>query len=446
MRPCLLALVLTPCLAAVASPAWAALLFGRITPTVPEVEAHAASSEVDVSADGKVFVFASSADNWIPGSPMGSKIIVADLVANSVENVARNTAGAALSGNNFQPVASHDGRYIAFFTQSGNLGFAVPTSGEQVVRKDRLSGELKLVSANGAGAAANSGTGGQAEEPSISGDGRFVAFRSNASNLVAGDRPDTEDVFVKNLDDGSIEVVSVETDGDFPAAGTLNSTSHSISADGRFVVFQSTSGNIVAGVGSNLGLVYVRDVALNSTEIASRATNGDIANSQSELGAISPNGRFVSFRSFASNLGTGSGTRVFVRDRNNNSTTRVPFPSVGGTTATGCRESDVSDTGTVILACALPNNPNTTTTTPQVFLHVPGAIGSPFLISSDTADVRGNQESGRSLAINASGLSMAFESLATNLVANDTNGVTDVFVLYESSLRDGVFADGFEDE
>jgi hypothetical protein len=166
---------------------------------------------------------------------------------------------------------------------------------------------------------------------------------------------------------------------------------------------------------------------------------GVAANSQSDVAAISPNGRFVSFRSFATNLGsTNFVSRVFVRDRVAGTTTPVPFPVVNGVTANGCRDSDVSNVGTVVMSCFF------TGLFDQVVLHVPGAAGTPFLVSSDINDVPGNQVSGSVVAINDDGLSMAFESRATNLVANDSNAVSDIFIFVEESVLDGLFADGFE--
>lgn len=172
----------------------------------------------------------------------------------------------------------------------------------------------------------------------------------------------------------------------------------------------------------------------------SRNSVGEPANSQSDVSAIAPGGRFVSFRSFASNLGAPSSSRVYLRDRVAGTTSAVPLPTVDGVTANGCRESDVSDVGAVILSCffSLPVKD-------QVLLHVPNATGTPFLISSDVSDVRGNELSGASVAIDASGLSMTFESLANNLVPADTNNSPDVFVLVAASVLNAVFADGFED-
>jgi Tol biopolymer transport system component len=422
----------------VSAPAAAQFLFGRLTPDPPETEANGASSQVHVSANGKVFVFATVATNWAPGCNTGCTIVSADLVTGSLEVLSRNGSGVALNGNAFAPVASASGRFVAFTTQATNLDVGVATAGSQIVRKDRQTGALVLASASALGVPASASAAGQAREPSISGDGRFVAFRSDAI-LVAGDVGGTDDVFVKDLQTGAIEAVSRDANGAFTAAGVLGQTAHSISDDGRFVVFQSSAANLVTGIGSGLPRVYLRDRTLGTTELVSRSSSGEQANNQSEFGAIAPGGRFVSFRSFATNLGA-SGSRVYVRDRVTNTTAAVPLPLVGGVPANGCRESDVSDVGSVIYSCFFPNPVKD-----QVFLHVPGADGTPFLISSNEASVPGNELSGASVAVDASGLSMGFGSLANNLVAGDTNNSSDVFVLVAQSVLDRIFADSFED-
>jgi hypothetical protein len=419
----------------------AQFLFGRLVPDPPAVEANAPSADVDVSVDGRTIVFASSANNWFPGQQPGDAIIAVDLVSGAIQSRSRTSVGVPLNGNSYEPVVSGDGRYVVFTTQASNLDVGVATSGAQIVRKDRDSGALVLVSASAAGVPASGSASGQARYPSVSADGRFVAFSSDASNLVAGDLAGTEDIFVKDLQTGAIEAVSRDANGAFTASGVTFQTSHSISADGRFVLFQSSAANIVPGIGSGTIRVYLRDRQAGTTELVSRNSAGDAAGSQSDIGAISPDGRFVSFRSFATNLGaSGGGSRVFVRDRATSTTTPVPLPTVDGVVATGCRESDVSDAGTVLISCffALPVRD-------QVLLHVPGAAGMPFLVSSDAADQRGDDASGATLAVDASGLSMVFESIATNLVPEDGNGTSDVFVLVAPEVLERIFADGFEE-
>lgn len=424
-------------LALTATPVHAQFVFGRLTPPAA-AEANGGSGAVEVSADGRVFLFESGATNWVAGSITGGKIIAVDLGNESVEVLSTSSTGVPFNASSFAPSTAGAGRYVVFETLASNLGLPVATSGFQIVRKDRASGALALASAGAGGQPAAGSASGQARNASVSADGRFVSFRSDAGNLLAGSGGN-EHIYVKDLQTGAIELVSRTASGGFPTVDVAANTAHSMSADGRHVLFQTRAANIVAGVAGGTIQVYLRDRTQGSTELISVGAGGVVANSQSDVAAISPNGRYVSFRSFASNLGAGGVvSRVYLRDRLAGTTSPLPFPAVNGSTANGCRESDVSDAGTVVMNCFFPNVPD------QVFLHVPGAAGTPFLLSSDANDVPGNQASSGVVAMDAAGRSMAFESRATNLVPNDTNGVADIFVFIDTGLLTELFANGFE--
>lgn len=430
-------IVVAGILAVTAAPASAQVVFGRLVPPPPETQPNNNSTGATVSNDGRVFAFSSSATNWVPGSITGEKIIVVDFGQNLIQNLSTNSSGSPLNGNSIRPAIAGSGRYVIFETFATNLG--ITSSGWQIVRKDRQTGQLVVASTNPSGQAASGTSSGQARTASVSADGRFVAFRSDATNLIAGSGGN-EHIYLKDLQTGTIELVSQTTSGGFPTVSVLASTVHSMSADGRYVVFQTSAANIASGVPGGTIQVYVRDRQTNTTELASRGPGGVVGNAQSDFAAISPNGRFVAFRSFASNLGVGSTSngRVFVRDRQAQTTSAVPLPVVSAATANGCRESDVADDGSVVYTCFFSSLSD------QVFLHVPGATGTPFLVSRDSVGTPGNEISGQSVGIDASGRSLTFQSLASNLVPGDTNNLNDIFILADAALLDGLFSNGFE--
>jgi len=443
MSPCRFplsrALLAVSLAAPLAAPARAEFLFGRLVPDAPALEANDASGEVDVSADGLTVVFSTLASNWsAEANGPNLKIVAVDLDTGAIEQVSETSAGVALSG--IEPAASRDGRYVAFRNNGGALGVGVPTSGWQVVRKDRATGELELVSSSAAGVASDR----ESRDPSISDDGRFVAFRSAAFNLgYANTSSAYYQVYVKDLDSGAIDAASRTLAGTLPDV-VNGMTAHSLSGDGRLVVFSNNADGMVAGLDNDSGVahVYARDVVADATELVTRNSAGQPADRGSDFAAISPGGRYVSFRSFAFNLGgtPDANSGVYVRDRLLGTTVPVPRPTVAGQLANGCRESDVSDVGTVLLTCYFP-----TPVRDQVMLHVPGAAGTPFLVSSNAAGVPGDGPSGAAVAMDASGLSMAFDSLAANLAAGDANARSDIFLLIDDGLLYGIFADGFED-
>src|SRR5919202_965372 len=223
------------------------------------------------------------------------------------------------------------------------------------------------VSVDSAGNLGNSGS----YNPSISADGRFVAFTSLASNIVPGDTNNTYDIFVRDRLTNTTTRVSGDSAGN---QGNNDSNSPSISADGRFVAFTSLASNIVPGDTNNTGDIFVRDTLTNTTTLVSVDSAGNQGDSQSYNPSFSADGRFVAFNSLASNLVPGDNYSfdIFVRDRITNTTTRVSVDSAGN--------------------------------------H------------------QRNSSSG-SPSISADGRFVAFYSTSSNLVPGDTNNTDDIFVV-----------------
>jgi hypothetical protein len=256
---------------------------------------------------------------------------------------------------------------VAFESPATNLVAGDTNASSDIFVRDRVSGTTERVSIDSNGVEGNSGS----NNPSISANGRFVAFWSGASNLVAGDTNSSFDVFVHDRQSGTTERLSVDSVG---LQGNDDSFSPSISADGRFAAFYSNATNLVAGDTNGQPDVFVRDRVNGTTELVSVATNGTAANSYSHYPAISADGRFVAFHSNASNLvlgDTNGAIDVFVHDRQLGTTERV---------------------------------------------------------SVDTYGAQANSLYSYSASISADGRFVAFWSDAWNLVANDTNGSWDVFV------------------
>jgi Ca2+-binding RTX toxin-like protein len=237
-------------------------------------------------------------------------VFVRDRLNGTTERVSVGPDGAAANFGSYESVAiSADGRFVAFSSRASNLVAGDTNRGGDVFVRDRLSGRTERVSVGAGGAEANFGT---YESVAISADGRFVAFKSWASNLVAGDTNGIADVFVRDRHGGSTERVSVGPGG---AEGDLWSISGAaISADGRFVTFRS----------DHFGDVFVRDRESDTTERVSVGFNGAHPNesrwerTEGREVAVSADGRFVAFGSWASNLvanDTNGDWDVFVRDR-----------------------------------------------------------------------------------------------------------------------------------
>ncbi|MBU4457101.1 MAG: hypothetical protein KKA65_06395, partial [Nanoarchaeota archaeon] len=220
---------------------------------------------------------------------------------------------------------SADGRYVAFKSNASNLVSGDTNDANDVFVHDRQSGQTTRVSVASDGAQGNYHSG----SPSISADGRYVAFESYSNNLVSGDTNDAIDVFVHDRQSGQTRRVSLASDG---AQGNYHSGSPSISADGRYVAFGSYSNNLVSGDTNDANDVFVHDRQSGQTRRVSLASDGTQGSGDSSSPSISADGRYVAFYSDASNLVSGDTNGywdVFVHDRQSGQTARVSVASDG---------------------------------------------------------------------------------------------------------------------
>src|SRR5438093_563130 len=236
---------------------------------------------------------------------------------NTTTLVSVNLTGAGGgNGHSVSPVISTDGRYVAFESEASNL-VANDTNGvSDVFVRDLQSGTTTLLSVNSSGTGAGNGA---STSPLISADGRYVAFVSAASDLVANDTNAALDVFVRDLQAGTIALASVRADG--TTGGNGDSDSPALTPDGRWLAFSSKATNLVVGVTNNQGEVYVRDLAsgtttwasTNSAAVMRTITNAPNRSITSFNPVISADGKFAAFKSFGAaslllrhNLQTGT--------------------------------------------------------------------------------------------------------------------------------------------
>jgi Ca2+-binding RTX toxin-like protein len=290
------------------------------------------------------------------------------------ERVSLSASGFEAQGAARTPSISADGRYVAFVSEDDHMA---PGEGPfwDIFVRDRLMRTTVLVSRTNAGGPSD----GDSFLPSISADGRYVAFASRASNLAPGDGDAFTDVFVRDLLLGETTLASAAPAGQEPDSA---STEPAISDDGRHVAFKSLSGNLVTGDTNGRDDIFVRDLDARATERVSVSTGGEQAGHDSASPAINATGRFVAFVSHASTL--------------------VPGDTNGPTGPGGpSRQGDVFVRDRV------------TDTTQRV-----------------SVDSGGRQANGDSFspAISGDGRFVAFKSYASNLVAHDTNQVGDVFL------------------
>lgn len=330
----------------------------------------------------------------------------------------------AANASSYDPVMTDDGRFIAFSSEADNLVEGDTNGNADIFLYDTEAKTTTLVSRASDGTQGNS----YSRRPSISADGRFIAYQSWASNLVPGDTNGRQDVFVYDTVDKTVEVVSRATDGTW---GNSQAYSPAISADGNVVAFVSNATNIVPEGSSGMSDVLVHDRRTGTTVTASLSYLGTGPNSSSSEPDISADGRYVVFPSWASDLVPGDTNGqwdVFVRDMFLGVTTRVSVAADGSQLTSQSYECSISDDGRYVAFSSTGTNvvPGDVNYAPDIFRR-DLLTGTNELVSVSTSGTQTTSESYRP-RINSDGSFVAFLSYANNLVPGDTNYAPDVFL------------------
>jgi Tol biopolymer transport system component len=274
---------------------------------------------------------------------------------------------------------------------------------------------------------------GDSTAPTISADGRFVAFISEAKNLVPSDTNNTNDIFVRDRQVGTTERVSIATNGTQANGSSGNSINGlEMSATGRYVAFSSGATNLVPGGTNGKVQIFVRDRQAGTTSLVSMSSSGIQGNEDSSHPAISADGRYVAFSSFATNLAPGGiiGTQaVFVRDLQAKTTKRVSASSSGAQGKGASDESWISGDGRYVVFYSGASNlvSGDTNGTSDVFVRDRQAKTTKR-VSVSSSCAQGNDDSVGLAISGTDGRFVAFGSHATNLVPGDTNDAVDIFV------------------
>jgi Tol biopolymer transport system component len=306
------------------------------------------SDNPSISADGRYTVFVSDATDLVANDTNGTRdVFIFDNQTSLVRRVNMSLQGAQANGASSNPAVSGDGRFVAFASDATNLIFGDTNGFTDIFVVDTITGAVTRESVGAGGTQAN----GSSFRPGISADGRYVTFESNATNLTSITTTGTTQIYVRDRTAGTTTLVSQSATG---TAGNGVSLQAAISGDGRYIAFASDATNLVAGDTNAVRDVFLRDLSTSTTTRLSVDSSGGQANGASRAPAINRNpgnasdGRYIAFSSEATNLvanDTNGISDIFVRDRVGNTTTRVSVSSAG-TQATD--PTDITTTGTQV--------------------------------------------------------------------------------------------------
>lgn len=332
-----------------------------------------------------------------------------------------------------QPRISEDGRHVLFATRASNLVAGDHNGEDDLFVRDRQTGATRMVNVRIDGRPARTSNSISAVAGSISADGRLVAFSSRQSNLAPGDVNGTDDVFLHDTVNGTTVLLVRGLGGAQPDFGARNP---SISATGRYVVFESASSNLIAGPAGSATQVYLLDRDTGTIERISVTPGGQPASAGGSLPTVSDDGRFVAFLSPADDLVAGATNdgreQLFVRDRQLGLTRRLS-ERAGAPADDPVTHAQIAGNGTVVVFDTRAGNlvPGGTSLVRDVYL-VSTAGGPISQISLAAGGVQPDRDSSRP-SVSRNGRRIAFESSAVLA----TGGVIDMTQVYLRDLDTG---------
>jgi len=382
--------------------------------------ANDSSDDCCASADGTVVAFSSAASNLVPDDVNGFADIFAWEEGKGIERI--SVGAGSVGGNQVSrwPSVSDDGRWVCFASDASNLVPGDDNDERDVFLYDRERNSLRVVSANGL-----VWGNGESGWPQLAGNGSCVVFQSEATNLTTASQEADIDIFVFDIGEGTIHLVSKGIGG---AHTNDHSWWPSVSQSGRTVVFTSGASNLVENDDNGFSDVFAYDRELDEMQLISRTKLGVQANGDSDMAHVSGDGRLVVFSSEADNLVSddeNSVWDVFLCDLKTQEIRRL---SVGrGDVEVGADSVDprISPRGDLVVFASVGKRVVARGYPPaRVFLYRVG-VGQAVRISGESSRSAGTWSGSAEIA--SSGEYVVFASDNPDLVEGDTNGTVDVF-------------------
>jgi len=332
----------------------------RITKGIKSEQANGGSYSPKITGDGRYIVFTSDASNLVSDDTNNIRdIFIYDFISKTTERITVSEIGEQFNKMNMLPNISDDGRFIVFASLATNWGDDDINGRWDALLHDREAQKTITVNVSGGGL------------PNISADGQFVCFSDPISNIVENDTNGENDIFLYNVLTKQNARVNVASDG---TESNGYSSLCSLSADGRYIAFQSDGTTLVSDDTNGSTDIFVHDRVLQTTERVSLSNTGEEGNNHNNYPALAKDGNYIVFKSYSTNFDNiKQGVNLFIKDRQTGDIKLVSY-STDGT------ERDSVD---------------------ATFMHP---------------------------SISGDGQHIAFQSLQTNLVQDDTNNTFDTFV------------------
>ncbi len=376
-----------------------------------------------ISGDGRYVAFESEASNLVSGDTNGTgDVFVHDLQTGATTRVSVDSSGIEANDGSGGASISSDGRFVAFYSYASNLVVEDTNGIIDIFVHDRQTGATTRVSVDSNGVQANGNAIDVYYAVSISADGRYVAFQSEASNLVSADTNGADDIFVHDRQTGVTTRISIDSSGGQANAG---SSAPVISDDGSYIVFSSAATNLVVGDANGKTDVFVHDRQTGTTTLASVNSSGVQADGGGSSPSISGNGRYVVFLSDSNNLATGTEDfeeLVYVRDRQTGQTTLASVYSDGYLMYGTLDQPTISGNGRYV-AFSFYDRSNGQGL--QDIWMRDLQTGEAIQVTQGGTSY---EDSSFSPSLSADGKTVAFWSASRTLVSGDTNGFWDIFV------------------
>lgn len=389
-------------------------------------QANAGSLYPEITADGRYITYQSGATNLVVGDNNGvADCFLYDRNTGTTTRVSVSSSGAEADQGGLEPVISLDNRYVTFYSFATDLVPSDTNGAPDIFVHHVPSGTTTRVSEAFGGGNANGGS----RYPVISYFGRYVAYESAASNLVASDTNGVRDVFVYDKDTGLTSRVSTSATG---VEGDGESLDAFISPDGRYVAFESAATNLVPGDTNGYKDVFVKDIQTGAIFRASINSAGEQGNRGSQNASISEDGLRIAFSSFSNNLvpmDANGYEDLFLHDITTGITQRLNVSSAGVQGHVGAYEAILSPDGgfAVFFSAASNHVPGDTNSELDIFVRdIDAGITERVSVGS-----LGQQGFGACLypAISPGGRYVTFDTESENMIVGDSNNERDIFVI-----------------